>query len=227
MERRGEKKSRLTVILTAALSAALLSACFDDIEQAPVAQENVAASTTPTVPTPSPTAPTPANTAPVASMGAVTTSEDSTLSITLEASDADGDSLTYTVVAQPTNGNLSGTASNRIYTPNGDFYGTDSFTFKANDGFVDSNIATVSITVTPVNDPPVADDGTTITNEDTSVGITLSASDIEGDSINFIVVDQPSNGTVSINGNVASYTPNSNTNGMDGFNFKAYDGTAD
>ena len=51
---------------------------------------------------------------------------------------------------------LSGTAPDLTYTPDPDYHGPDSFTFVANDGTVDSAAATVSITVAPVNDPPVA-----------------------------------------------------------------------
>lgn len=53
-------------------------------------------------------------------------------------------------------GTLSGTAPSLTYTPAANYNGTDSFTFKVNDGTVDSNVATVTITVTPVNDAPVA-----------------------------------------------------------------------
>jgi Ca2+-binding RTX toxin-like protein len=64
--------------------------------------------------------------------------------------DTDNDPLTYTVVSQPTHGTLSGTAPSLIYTPNTGYSGTDSFTFKANDGQADSNIATVTMQVHPV-----------------------------------------------------------------------------
>ena len=63
-------------------------------------------------------------------------------------SDADGDGLTFTVVAGPSHGTLSGAAPNLTYTPAADYNGPDSFTFKVNDGTVDSSPATVSITVT-------------------------------------------------------------------------------
>jgi len=68
-------------------------------------------------------------------------------SITLTATDVDGDALTYTIVIQPTKGTLIGTAPNITYKPNLNYIGDDNFTFKANDGQVDSNVATISITV--------------------------------------------------------------------------------
>jgi hypothetical protein len=70
------------------------------------------------------------------------------VAITLQASDVDGNPLTYAVVTPPAHGSLSGTAPSLIYTPAAGFAGPDSFTFKANDGQADSNMATVSITVT-------------------------------------------------------------------------------
>jgi len=87
------------------------------------------------------------NTAPVASDKTISTTEGTPVAVTLTATDADGDALTYTVVSSPTNGTLSGTAPALTYTPNAGFTGTDSFTYKANDSALDSNIATVMITV--------------------------------------------------------------------------------
>jgi MYXO-CTERM domain-containing protein len=95
------------------------------------------------------------NDAPVATAQTVTTLEDTSLGITLAGTDVDGDALTFTVVTQPAHGVLSGTAPGLTYTPAPDYPGADSFTFKANDGALDSALATVSITLTPVNDPPV------------------------------------------------------------------------
>ena len=67
----------------------------------------------------------------------------------------------------PTHGAFSGTDTNRTYTPEANYNGPDSFTFRANDGQVDSNIATVSITVTAVNDAPVANSQSVTVDEDT------------------------------------------------------------
>jgi len=94
------------------------------------------------------------NDTPVASAQSVTTNEDTPKAITLSASDADGNTLTYSIVSGPSHGTLSGSAPNLTYTPAANYNGPDSFTFKANDGTTDSNIATVSIAVTPVNDTP-------------------------------------------------------------------------
>ena len=89
-----------------------------------------------------------------------TTDEDTPKAITLTATDVDGATLTYAIVDAPAHGTLSGTAPALTYTPAANYNGPDSFTFKANDGTADSNVATVSITVTAVNDAPVASDET-------------------------------------------------------------------
>jgi len=98
------------------------------------------------------------NNPPVPANASYSVNEDSPtgVSITLTASDTEGNSLTYAVVAGsgPSNGTLSGAAPNLTYTPNPNYFGPDSFRFTANDGQAVSNEATVSITVNPVNDAP-------------------------------------------------------------------------
>ncbi|MDP7000229.1 MAG: Ig-like domain-containing protein, partial [Candidatus Poribacteria bacterium] len=127
--------------------------------------------------------------------------------ITLSASDADGDSLTFLLVSNPSNGQLSGTPPNLKYDPNFNYTGNDSFTFKVNDGTVDSEPATISITVTAPNDPPVAAAQSVTTNEDTAVFFSLAGTDadstwsalrvmFEPDVLTYTVVDQPSSGTL-------------------------------
>ncbi|CAN5464785.1 hypothetical protein BH18THE1_BH18THE1_17630 [soil metagenome] len=89
------------------------------------------------------------NDPPVAANQAVTLNKNTQQAITLTATDSNNDPLTFTGT-QPAHGTLTGTAPNLNYNPDTDYVGADSFTFKANDGIVDSNTATVSITV---NDP--------------------------------------------------------------------------
>jgi hypothetical protein len=96
------------------------------------------------------------NTAPVAQNGTLTTAEDTPGNVTLVATDAESPTLTYAIQTSPVYGSLSGSAPNLTYTPTADYNGPDSFTFKAYDGSLYSNLATITITVTPVNDPPVA-----------------------------------------------------------------------
>jgi hypothetical protein len=91
------------------------------------------------------------NRPPVSNSQSFSTSENTSKAITLTASDLDGDTpyLTYSIVTQPTHGSLEqvGTTSEVTYTPDSGYIGSDSFTFKANDGHLDSNEATVDITV--------------------------------------------------------------------------------
>ncbi len=101
-----------------------------------------------------------ANTAPVATDLAVSTDEDTAKTITLTASDDDEDTLTFTLVTQPTNGSVTCDSDGSCtYTPTADYNGSDSFTFTANDGTVDSAAATVTITVNSINDLPSAETG--------------------------------------------------------------------
>src|ERR1044071_5822451 len=137
------------------------------------------------------------NHAPVASAQSVTTNEDAAKAIVLAASDIDNDALTYVIVAPPSHGTLSGVAPNVTYTPAALYAGPDSFTFKANDGTVDSNIATVSITVTHVNHAPVASAQSVTTNEDVAKATTLAASDVDNDTLTYAVVAGPAHGTLS------------------------------
>jgi hypothetical protein len=130
------------------------------------------------------------------------------------------------LLSTPSHGTLSGTAPNLTYTPDPDFNGQDSFTFKVNDGADDSVAATVSISVTASADAPIADAQSVSTDEDTAVNIILSGSDVDGDSLTFVVIAEPANGTLSGTAPNLTYTPHSDFNGTDAFTFKVNDGGA-
>ncbi len=168
-------------------------------------------------------------TPPVAADQLVDTNAETPVTITLTGSDADNDTLTFSVITQPTQGTLGGTLPNLIYTPNSGFSGADSFTFKVNDGTTDSNTATVNITVmaAPVNTPPVAADQSVDTNAETPVAITLTGSDADNDPLTFLVVTPPIQGTLNGTAPNYTYTPNPGFSGVDSFIFKVNDGTAD
>ena len=97
----------------------------------------------------------PLNQAPSAVSNSLTISEDSPLEITLSGSDPDGDSISYSLNSQPSHGYLGGAEPNLSYTPNPNFSGTDSFSFIVSDGIDDSSIANITITIAPINDPPI------------------------------------------------------------------------
>src|SRR5205823_342800 len=95
------------------------------------------------------------NAAPVARDGAAATEQETPVDVALSASDADGDSLTFSVVASPGHGTLGPVSGGSVrYTPAAGYGGPDAFMFKANDGRADSNPATVSISVNAKPVPP-------------------------------------------------------------------------
>ena len=178
------------------------------------------------------------NTAPVASGDSYTINEDTPLVIAAPGllandSDVDGDPLTAVQVSGPANGALTLNANGSFnYTPNTDFQGTDSFTYRASDGTAQSNLATVSITVNAVNDVPVANNESYTINEDTPLviaapGLLANDSDIDGDPLTAVQVSGPTNGALTLNANGSfTYTPNANFQGTDSFTYRASDGTA-
>ncbi len=169
------------------------------------------------------------NTAPVAANQNVSTSAGTPLKITLAATDSDGDTLTYTIATQPLHGTLTGTPPAVTYTSNNAYSGSDSFTFKAYDGQLNSNLATVSITVAaaPSNKAPTADNIAVSADAGQAVNITLTASDPEKDSLKYTVVSQPSHGTLTGAAPALTYTSAADFNGVDQFTFKANDGKSD
>src|SRR5207237_550603 len=142
-----------------------------------------------------------------------------------------GNSLTSLLVSPPTHGSVALNANGSFsYTPAPNFNGTDGFTYKANDGTLDSTTATVTITITPVNDAPVAANGTLTTLEDTAANGTLIATDVDGDALTYSLVTNGWKGTATIT-NAATgaftYTPTANANGTDSITFKARDASLD
>src|SRR3989449_2035508 len=117
---------------------------------------------------------TPLFRAPVAVNDSFATDEDTALTITAPGvldndTDIDSPALTAVVVTGPSHGALTLNANGSFtYTPAADFNGPDSFTYKANDGQADSNVATVALTINPGNDPPEAGNGRLADDEDTA-----------------------------------------------------------
>lgn len=127
------------------------------------------------------------NSAAVAQAGSASGNEDTPIAGTLVANDRNGDTLTYTVVQGPANGTVAlGANGAYTYTPNLNFNGTDSFTFRANDGRVDGSVATVTLTVNPVNDRPddlyLSGDSVVENSASGTVVGNISARDVDGNS---------------------------------------------
>ncbi len=169
------------------------------------------------------------NDAPTAAAVFASGAEDSaSIAVTPSSTDPDtGDTAAYAVVSNPSNGTVvfSGGAFN--YVPNANFNGTDSFTYRVTDGSGATSVATASITVTAVNDAPVAANSSAAGVEDNAVGGTVTGTDTEGSSLTFAVATGPANGSVVLNANGSYvYTPVANFNGTDSFTFTANDGLA-
>jgi len=168
-----------------------------------------------------------ANIPPVANSQNVNVLRNATQNIVLNASDADANPLTYAVITPPTHGTLSGTPPNLVYQPATGYMGGDSFTFLANDGSADSNLATVTIIVIEFNTAPVANDLQVITPRNVAIPFTLTASDAENDPVSFTIVNDPTRGSLSGTPPNLIYTPNLDVFGTDSFTFKVNDGTTD
>lgn len=177
------------------------------------------------------------NVAPVAvDDDAYSVDEDETLTVDAPgvlANDTDypGTTLTAELVSGPSNGTLTlNPGGSFVYTPTPNFNGTDKFTYQAKDGELAGNTATVTITVNPVNDAPVAEDQSVTTPEDTAIEIIMEATDIDLDTLIYSIVEGltegPDHGTLGVvSGNKVTYTPNANYYGTDKFTFRASDGT--
>ena len=168
------------------------------------------------------------NAAPVAGDDSFTTDEDVALAgdVFSNDNDPDGDALTFSLDADASNGTLSFNADGTFdYAPNANFFGSDSFTYTVSDGEL-SDSATVDITVTSVNDAPVAVDDTAETGEDTIVEIPVLAndSDLEGDALSIDSVSDAANGTVNIDGSTIFYSPDTGFSGADSFTYTVSDG---
>jgi VCBS repeat-containing protein len=177
------------------------------------------------------------NRAPTATADAYTTAEDTALSVAAPGvlgndGDPDGNPLTAVLGSGPSHGSLTLNPNGSFtYTPTANYHGDDSFTYKASDGTLTSNPATVTITVTPVNDTPSAVGDTYSTDEDTTLtvaapGVLGNDSDLDHDTLTAATVSGPSHGILDLNANGSfTYTPAANYNGEDSFTYRASDGT--
>ncbi len=157
----------------------------------------------------------PVNTAPAANNQSKSTNMNTSVPITLTATDADNDPLTYTVVSNPAHGALTGTAPNLTYTPTTGYSGADSFTFKASDGRVDSNTAIVSITVNAAANtaPVLASIGNKTVNEGSLLQFTVSAADAEGNTLTYSATGLPAGATFTPSTRTFSWTPGNTQSG--------------
>lgn len=165
------------------------------------------------------------NQPPMAENVVVVTAKQTSVAIPLEGSDPEGEAVTFSLVDPSANGSIDLVDGVATYTPLFGFIGVDTFTYLVNDGEFDSELATVSITVT--NGTPVAFDDALAIAKNTILDITLTTADPDGETLALAIVDEPENGTVSLAGDVATYTPGIGFVGTDQFTFVANDGYED
>jgi len=173
------------------------------------------------------------NTPPNADNSSLVTNEDIQYSGALSASDQDNDPLTFSIVSNGSKGTVviddvnSGTYT---YTPNANESGSDSFKFRVSDGTVSSSNATVNVTISAVNDQPLASASTIATSINTTYSGQLIASDIDSNNLSYSIVTNGSKGTADI-ADIATgdftYTPDQGATGSDSFSFKVNDGDLD
>src|SRR6202008_3076101 len=157
--------------------------------------------------------------APVAANDSYTTDEDTALTVAAPGvlgndTDVDSTTLTAVVVAPPAHGTLTLHANGGFtYTPAANYNGADSFTYKVNDGTLDSNVATVTIAVTAVADAPVAANDSYTTDEDTALtvaapGVLGNDTDVDSTTLTAAVVAAPAHGVLTLHANGGfTYTP--------------------
>ena len=173
-----------------------------------------------------PTEPTVPTQPPTVNNLTLTTNEDTPTTFTMTGTDPGNFALTFSIATQPQHGTLTTSGSSGTYTPNANYNGEDTFGFIATNGTLTSTAGVATITIAPVDDDPNTMNVSAVTDEDNAVEIILEAEEYDGDTISFNIKDNPTSGTVTLNGDKATYTPNANYFGADSFTFEAVDTTA-
>lgn len=167
----------------------------------------------------------PVNDAPRASSMDIITAEDQPVSVPLAADDVDGDPLVYSI-QPPVHGMLSGIAPDLVYIPDPDFHGSDQFTWSVSDGELDSQLATIRIEVTSINDSPVAQAASYSVVAGELIDIILSGSDPDGDELAYVISGHPTSGMLEGAPPNLTYKAAADGIGPDEFTFTVSDGSA-
>jgi len=170
----------------------------------------------------------PVNDQPVIHSWPLVVNEDSTSTGVLDASDVDGDTLLWAVTVPPSSGTLEVTPDTGawVYSPDPDFAGEDRFTAIVSDGTVDSEPTDIDLIVVGLADSPIVDPAVVVVDEDTVGTVTLTGTDVDGDSLTWAIRVQPVNGTATLQPNTGdlTYTPHEDFNGDDVVYVEAHDG---
>lgn len=145
------------------------------------------------------------------------------VTVSPNASDADGDPLAYELVGTATNGTVVAEAGRFRFTPLEDFVGQGSFAFRAHDGFAYSDPVTVSVGIIATNAAPKANGGSATVSPNTETAMRLSGSDPDGDTVHFVIVTPPLHGTLSGTHPELKYRPFTNYLGPDRIEYKVTD----
>jgi large repetitive protein len=172
----------------------------------------------------------PGNDAPVAVDDSISTAEETAGQVDVLPNDTDleGDSLSVTGSTNGAHGTASCDATTCTYTPALNYTGADTFTYTVSDGNGGTDTGSVSVTVTGVNDAPVADDDALTTDEETpgNVSVLIGDADVDGDTLTVANPSDPDHGSVSCNPTtgVCTYTPDADHLGPDSFTYEVSDG---
>lgn len=170
------------------------------------------------------------NDAPTGNAAPLAATEDSSSPGTLTGQDVEGDAITFTIAANGSKGTAVITNASTgafTYTPNGNANGLDTFTFTVHDGTATSLPAVITVTIAPVNDAPVANNAGLNVTQDTPKTGSLSATDVDGDTLTFAITINGTRGSAAltnVNTGAFTYTPNAGEAGADSFSFSVTDG---
>ena len=166
------------------------------------------------------------NSAPVSLGLSVDAIAGSAIEIELVGSDAEGDTLSFTIIDTVSSGVLSGIPPNVEYTPNPSFSGTDSFSYTVSDGELTSDPALVELNVA-LADAPTASASTVLLDEDTAVSFELIGNSSSSRELTYTLVDLPLNGQITGVAPNLVFNPNENFFGLDKLSFVTNDGSQD
>lgn len=173
--------------------------------------------------------------APTANNDSYSTPEDTPLTVAAPGvlandTDPEAGALTAALAAPPASGSLTLNADGSFtFSPSANFNGSETFQYKASDGALESNVATVTVSVAPVADAPVANNDSATTDQDVAINIDVLAndSDADGGTLTVTGLTAGANGSTLLNGDdTVTYTPNAGFFGQDTFTYMANDGTS-